>query len=85
MDLSQDTRTIMDMLFAPLGKGYCKYYEILMYVSLITFVLTLSGFVYKLFTVKKVKMNMMVVLNMLTLFLSYFSVRLLYSMCVRSL
>ena len=74
-------------IFTPLDKKYCNYFY---YISVISFCLFI--FISKLtawnlvFNLKKEKYNCLSFINVIiSLFLSYFVNRLMYSMCVKSL
>jgi hypothetical protein len=77
----------MDYFFGPLPKEYCLYYYYLTIFSAIIFMLTFFSFSMVLMKSKKIKSNTLLsMFNVLTsLFIGYFTSRLLYTMCVKSL
>ena len=73
--------------FSPLGKQYCNYFY---YVSIISFVLLVIAVISLVFTMvlSKSKDKMLLLHSIpafISLLLSYFTNRLLFSMCVGSL
>lgn len=81
----------LDYLFGPLPKEYCYYFyvmSIFFYVLLILFILLSLGYLLKNYNnLKNIKFVLLiyVVQVIVSLFLSYFVNRLLYSMCTSSL
>ena len=67
---------IMNYLFGPLDKKYCAYF---FYMSVITFVLLLTVFFVELF-VNKASFRPIILLMP---FITYFQMRLFYSMCIK--
>jgi hypothetical protein len=80
-----------DYLFSPLSKEYCTYFYILsmfFYVLLVIFILLSLGYLIKNFNnLKDIKFVLLIygIQVIVSLFLSYFVNRLLYSICVNSL
>ena len=73
--------------FSPLGKQYCNYFY---YVSIISFIMLVIAVLSLVFTLvlSKSKDKMLLMHSIpafISLLLSYFTNRLLYSMCVGSL
>lgn len=81
----------MNKLFGPLSREYCFYFYILsifFYVVLVTFIISSMFYLMKNYNkIKEIKFILFIYFIQLTisLFLSYFVNRLLYSMCVNSL
>ena len=77
----------MSSPFSPLGREYCNYFY---YVSIISFVLLVIAVISLIFTLalSKSKDKLLLLHSIpafISLLLSYFTNRLLYSMCVGSL
>jgi len=78
-------------LFSPLSKEYCAYFYILsifFYVVLVIFILLSLGYLIKNYNnLKDIKFVLLIygIQVIVSLFLSYFVNRLLYSICVNSL
>ena len=78
-------------LFSPLSKEYCAYFYILsifFYVVLVIFILLSLGYLIKNYNnLKDIKFILLIygIQVIVSLFLSYFVNRLLYSICVNSL
>ncbi len=78
---------LMDYFFGPLPKEYCLYYYYLTIFSAITFMLTFFSFSMVLMKSKKIKSNALLSMLsvLISLFIGYFTSRLLYTMCVKAL
>ena len=73
-----------EMLFSPIGREWCEYFRILMYLTFLTFVLTVVASIGHFFMDKKNRLSIFTYL--LTIGqsgLTYFVMRLFYSMCIR--
>jgi hypothetical protein len=77
----------MNYFFGPLPREYCLYYYFLAIISAVLFVITLASFTFTALKSKKIKSGMWVaMLNVLiTLFISYFVSRLMYTICIKAL
>lgn len=77
----------MNYFFGPLPREYCLYYYFLAVISAILFVVTLLSFAFTVFKSKKIKSGMwFAMLNgLITIFISYFISRLMYTICVKAL
>lgn len=77
----------MNYFFGPLPKEYCLYYYFLAVISAILFVITFVSFAFTVFKSKKIKSGALIaMLNVLiTIFISYFISRLMYTICVKAL
>ena len=78
--------SISSSLFGPLNVGYCNYFYYLSVIALIMLILTILSLLYSLL-ILKVRSQFMVMNSitiMISLFLGYFSNRLLYTMCQAS-
>jgi len=73
--------------FSPLGKEYCWYFYFLALIALVLILLKALNIIYSLFTKKEKDSTRYAsdFILLLSLLLSYFVNRLLYSMCTRSL
>ena len=76
--------TFLQTPFAPLGKIYCDYFFYLTVINFILLIYILLSALYVFFFDKKRETLFQIVLVSLPTFLSYFTNRLLYSMCVGS-
>lgn len=76
---------LYEKLFGQLDRKYCAYYQVLMYLSFFTFAMSVVTVVYRMVAggLKKLRFEMIDVLTLVSGFVSYFSARLLYSMCIR--
>ena len=77
---------VYENLFGTLDRKYCAYYQYLMYITFGMFVISVLTVIMRMFAkgIKKARMPTFIdVLSLTTGFVSYFSTRLLYSMCVR--
>lgn len=83
--------SVLNNLFGPLPKEYCNYFYIIsifFYVVLISFIILSLGYLIKNYNnLKDIKFILLIygIQVIVSLFLSYFVNRLLYSMCVNSL
>ena len=77
----------MNYFFGPLPREYCLYYYFLAVISALLFVITLLSFTFTIFKSKQIKSGMwLAMLNVLiTIFMSYFISRLMYTICIKSL
>lgn len=77
---------LMNTLYGSLSAKYCIYFYIMSIISFLTFVFLLGTLLIKLFSRKMENTNVLLQVNLLiSLFIGYFTNRLLYSMCVGSL
>ncbi len=72
-------------LMAPLGKEHCMVYYVFGLLSLFIAVITLVRSLMYLTNKKTNDLGMILLINSLGLFLSYYLYRILYSICSRSL
>lgn len=72
-------------LMAPLGKEHCMIYYVFGLLSLFIAVITLVKSLMYLTNKKTNDLGMILLINSLGLFLSYYLYRILYSICSRSL
>lgn len=73
-------------LFGPLDKSYCNYFYFVSMFSFILLILSILSLLYSL-VILKVRSQFMIINSitvMFSLFLGYFSNRLLYTMCQAS-
>lgn len=83
--------SVLNNLFGPLPKEYCYYFYIMsifFYVVLISFIILSLGYLVKNYNnLKEIKFVLLIysIQVIVSLFLSYFVNRLLYSMCINSL
>ncbi len=76
---------LMNMLYGPLPVKYCLYYYIMAIIMFLSFVVVLGNLFFNLIR-RKSDGTMLIQLNLLvTIFVGYFTNRLLYSMCAGSL
>jgi hypothetical protein len=77
----------MNYFFGPLPREYCLYYYFLAVISAALFVITLTSFAFTVFKSKKLKSGMWVAMVnvLITLFISYFVSRLMYTICIKAL
>jgi len=76
---------IFDSIMSPLGREHCMIFY---YIGLITFFFAIASFVLGLMFVFNKKTNTkggMFLLNSITLFITYYLYRIVYSMCVKSM
>ena len=77
---------LLNTLYGPLPVKYCMYFYILSIISFLTFLFLLGNLLLKVFRRKLDGTNMVLQLNLLlSVFIGYFTNRLLYSMCSNSL
>ena len=79
---------LMSQFFGPLDKGACKYFLIISGIFLFILILVLFGeffFIIRHSNMVNFKLISNGVLILSNIFLAYFSNRLLYTMCTRSL
>lgn len=77
---------LYEKLFGTLDRKYCAYYQILMYISFGTVLVSVVTVLFRAFSkgLGKFKgFEMIDGLSILSSFVSYFTSRLLYSMCMR--
>ena len=76
---------LMNTLYGPLPIKYCLYYYIMSIIMFLSFVVVLGNLLFNLIR-RKSDGTMLIQLNlMVTIFVGYFTNRLLYSMCAGSL
>ena len=71
-------------LFAPLGRDFCDYFYFLSVLNMIAFLYVVFTILFIMFTDRKRQGMLQIISLLLPTFLSYFTNRLLYSMCVGS-
>ena len=77
---------IQQTFFSPLGKQYCMYFYIMSIIMFLSFLFLLGNVLMKLFRGKLDNSSGILQLNLLvSIFIGYFTNRLLYSMCAGSL
>jgi hypothetical protein len=75
----------MNMLYGPLPVKYCLYYYIMSVIMFLSFIVVLGNLLFNLIR-RKSDGTMILQLNLIiTIFIGYFTNRLLYSMCAGSL
>ncbi len=76
---------LMNMLYGPLPVKYCLYYYIMSVIMFLSFIVVLGNLLFNLIR-RKSDGTMILQLNLIiTIFIGYFTNRLLYSMCAGSL
>ena len=77
----------MNYFFGPLPREYCLYYYFLAIISAVLLVITVLSFVFNVFKSKKIKPGMWFAMMhvLITLFISYFVSRLMYTICIKAL
>jgi len=75
----------LNTLMAPLGKEHCMIYYVFGLFSLLIAVITLVRSLMYLTNKKTNDLGMILLVNSLGLFLSYYLYRILYSICSKSL
>ncbi len=76
---------LMNMLYGPLPVKYCLYYYIMSVIMFLSFIIVLGNLLFNLIR-RKSDGTMILQLNLIiTIFIGYFTNRLLYSMCAGSL
>lgn len=77
----------MDYFFGPLSKEYCLYYYIMEVIAATMFVITLLSVIVGAFKVKKLNVRyfFMALYALLPIFMSYFVMRLMYTICIKAL
>jgi len=76
----------MNKLYGPLPVKYCMYFYIMSVILFLSFLFLLGNLLLKMFRRKMDDTNMLLQLNVLiSMFIAYFTNRLLYSMCAGSL
>ena len=83
MNLVETQSTFMSAI-SPLGREYCDYFYYLTMINLILLVYVILVALYIFIFEKKRDSLFHIVLSTLPIFISYFTNRLLYSMCVCS-
>jgi hypothetical protein len=77
---------LMNSLYGPLPVKYCMYFYILSIISFLTFLFFLGMLVLKVLRKKTDRLDMLFQLNLLvSIFIGYFTNRLMYSICSNSL
>ena len=77
---------LMNKLYGPLPVKYCIYFYIMSVILFLSFLFLLGNLLLKMFRRKMDDTNMLLQLNVLiSMFIAYFTNRLLYSMCAGSL
>jgi len=77
---------LMNKLYGPLPVKYCMYFYIMSVILFLSFLFLLGNLLLKMFRRKMDDTNMLLQLNVLiSMFIAYFTNRLLYSMCAGSL
>ena len=76
---------LMNMLYGPLPVKYCLYYYIMSVIMFLSFIVVLGNLLFNLIR-RKTDGTMILQFNLvITIFIGYFTNRLLYSMCAGSL
>lgn len=76
---------VFDSIMSPLGREHCMIFY---YIGLFLFFFSLVGLILglvKLFNKKSFDMGVLVIINSLGGFISYYLYRIVYSMCVKSM
>lgn len=79
--------TIAASLFGPLGKNYCSYFYYVSAFSFLLLIMAILSFIYMVLF-SKVRSSFMMInglTTIFTLFMGYFTNRLLYTMCQGSI
>ena len=77
---------LMNKLYGPLPVKYCIYFYIMSVILFLSLLFLLGNLLLKMFRRKMDDTNMLLQLNVLiSMFIAYFTNRLLYSMCAGSL
>ncbi len=78
---------LMDYFFGPLSKEYCLYYYVMAVIAAIMFLMTLVSVIVGAFNVKKltIKYFFMGLYALIPMFISYFLMRLMYTICIKAL
>ena len=77
---------LLNKLYGPLPVKYCIYFYIMSVILFLSFLFLLGNLLLKMFRRKMDDTNMLLQLNVLiSMFIAYFTNRLLYSMCAGSL
>lgn len=73
-----------NMFFSPLGREYCAFYQVLMYITFVIFAITVVSGLWGLVSTRKLNRGTIVsyALAVLGVGINYFVSRLLYSMCL---
>ena len=74
--------SLYDLFFSPVGKEYCLYFRIVMYLTFLGLVITTVTALCHLWQSKNKHYGLPHLIAILQTFLSYFVTRLLYSMCL---
>ena len=73
-----------EILFSPLGTEWCEYFRILMYLTFLAFIMTIVASFGHFFMDKKNRLGIFTyLLGIGQSGLTYFVMRLFYSMCIR--
>ena len=72
-----------DILFSPIGKQYCEYFKFLMFITFFGLMVTIITSVGHLLTSKNKHYGLPHLLAIVQAFLTYFVMRLFYSMCIQ--
>lgn len=83
MNLAETQSTFMSAM-SPLGSEYCDYFYYLTMINLILLLYVILVALYIFIFEKKRDSLFHIILSVLPIFISYFTNRLLYSMCVGS-
>ena len=70
------------LFFSPIGKEYCWYFRILMYITFLGVIVTVIGTITHLLTAKQKHYGIPHIMAIAQTILSYFVMRLFYSMCI---
>ena len=77
---------LMNLLYGPLPVKYCMYFYIMSIIMFLSFLFLLGNILLKLIRRKTDGMKLLLQMNILvSIFIGYFTNRLMYSICVGSL
>ncbi len=77
---------LMNLLYGPLHVKYCVYFYIMSIIMFLSFLFLLGNILLKLIRRKTDGMKLLLQMNILvSIFIGYFTNRLMYSICVGSL
>ena len=77
---------LMNLLYGPLPVKYCVYFYIMSIIMFLSFLFLLGNILLKLIRRKTDGMKLLLQMNILvSIFIGYFTNRLMYSICVGSL
>jgi len=71
-------------IFGPLGKNFCLYFYVLAFFYFVFFLIAVFGLVREIIMPKKKIPLYVLIVAVISTFLSYISMRILYNMCIHS-